>query len=121
MMISSGEIEILAHKIFKKNVLSIRQVNRTTIRIGLIKDIFIDVFQSLKDPTKFAFHAKIEAKKIFRADCQPERKYQKLKTFPWHFHKGKEDKVITSPFSRRKRTALIQFFNYIYREIKTSF
>lgn len=112
-MISSSEIELLAYRIFKKSTVSVEQVNKTTIRIKLTKEVFIDIFQSIRDTTKFAIHAKSTAGRIFRLDCRPERKYQKLSTFPWHFHQETEDNVVTSPFSTNKRTAITQFLNFI--------
>jgi hypothetical protein len=112
-MIPQTEVEILAKKIFGRNVSSVWQINKVTIRIELTNDSFTDIFQSIKDPTKFAFHARLTKGKIYRLDCRPERKYIKLKTFPWHFHKENEDKVVSSPFSSDKSKALVQFLEFI--------
>jgi hypothetical protein len=116
-MISLPEIETLARRTFRKSFISAWQINKTTIRIELRKDSFIDIFQSVHDKTKFAFHAEISKNQVFRVDCRPERKYLKLDSFPWHFHKATEESVIASPFSTKKRIALIQFFDYIKETI----
>ena len=116
-MISPEEIESLAVTKFGESVDSIRQINKATVRIYLHRELFIDIFQSLRDPTKFAFHAKVTGGKIYRLDCRPEKKYQKFKTFPWHFHRESENKVVVSPFSTKKRLAIVQFFKFINKEI----
>jgi hypothetical protein len=115
-MIQISEVELLAGKHFAGHRLIVWQVNQATIRIKLDKASFIDIFQSLKDPGKFAFHAQIQDK-VYRLDCRPEKKYLKLKTFPWHFHKGKEERVMDSPFSTKKNLAIVQFFAFIREHI----
>lgn len=117
-MISPSEIEIIAGNILKETSLSVLLISRTTTRIVLNNISFIDIFQSIHDPSKFAFHAKIGTK-IFRVDCFPERIYRKLKSYPWHFHNGLEDNVVCSSFSLEKRKALIQFIKYIRKVIKS--
>lgn len=112
-MISIEEIEVLTKQKLSKSIVSIQQINKATIRINLLNHSFVDVFQSFRDATKFAFHAKVSGGKIYRLDCRPEKKYQKLMTFPWHFHKGSEDNIVVSPFSTNKRRAVIQFFKFI--------
>lgn len=117
-MILLSEIELFVLRIFGKSFhYSIWQVNKTTIRIELTKGVFIDIFQSVRDQTKFALHAKI-SEFIFRVDCRPERKYIKLKSFPWHFHNKTEENVETSPFSINKRTALTQFLRFVKKTLK---
>ena len=114
-MISLTEIETSAQNVFGETV-AVRQINKATIRIESSQGIFIDIFQSLRDQKKFAFHAKLKGGVIFRLDCRPERKYRKLKTFPWHFHKGSESHVVASPFSKEKKTAIVQFLSYVKKE-----
>lgn len=112
-MIALEEIEAIAQNIFPKSTISIRRINLFTIRIDLQNEWFVDIFQSGKNETKFAIHAQLGMKKIFRLDCRPEQSYKELPTFPWHFHEGAEDHVIASPFPREKRAALKGFLRYI--------
>lgn len=116
-MIVLKEIEVSTKEIFGEHFSSVRQLRVETIRIQLKSGIFIDIFQSFRDETKFAIHADMGNGKIFRLDCRPERRYQRLKTFPWHFHNGSEGKIITSPFSKDKRNAISQFLKFISKEI----
>lgn len=116
-MISFEEIESLAKRIFGKKILSVRQINNVTIRIEFTNRSFLDIFQSIKDSTKFAFHLKLTNEIIFRLDCRPERKYKRLKTFPWHFHKKTEAKIVASPFSQNNKTALLEFFTFAKKEL----
>lgn len=117
-MITLKELEILAEKTFEKHFSSVKQLRIETIRIQLKGGIFIDIFQSPHDESKFAIHADTKDRKIFRLDCRPERKYQKLSTFPWHFHKGSEYNIVASPFSKDKRNAISQFLKFIHKAIK---
>lgn len=96
---------------------SVWQVNAVTTRIEVTKESFVDIFQSLTDSKKFAFHAQLSDGRIFRLDCRPERKYRHLETFPWHLHKGKEATVVASPFSTKITPALSQFLKYIANEL----
>ena len=111
------EIEEFAKKIFGNTPFSVRQINSTTIRISLGTDTFIDIFQSVRDPKKFAFHAKLFDGGIYRLDCRPEKKYKKFLTFPWHFHDGSEEHVVVSPFATTAQNALQQFLRYIKKRI----
>lgn len=111
-MIELEEIEVLVRDSLGENFSFLRQVNETTIRINLHKESFLDIFQSVRDQNKFAFHLKIADGRVFRLDSRPEKKYQKLKSFPWHLHEGSENRVVSSPFSTIKRVALKQFFAY---------
>lgn len=117
-MILASEIEIAARKILDESAISVRVVNPATVRIELERNSFIDIFQSLKDPHKFAFHAKLSDGRIYRIDCQPERKYKKLKSFPWHLHDGSDNTVISSPFSIRRTLAFLQFLRFIHNKIE---
>lgn len=112
-MITPKEIEALAKEIFRRSFSSVKPLRVETIRILLKNGVFIDIFQSPHDKTKFAIHADTKDGKIFRLDCRPERKYQKLSTFPWHFHNESEDKVVASPFSTNKKIAISQFLKFI--------
>lgn len=112
-MISKKEIEVFAKQKLGSSFVSVQQINKATIRINLLDHSFIDIFQSLRDQIKFALHAKVGEGKIYRLDCRPEKKYQKFKTFPWHFHKESEDNIVASPFSVNKRSTIVQFFKFI--------
>lgn len=116
-MITKEEIELIVKGTFKDKFISIQQINKSTVRIKLTEG-FVDIFQSLRDSSKFAFHAKLKSGVIYRLDCRPERKYKRLASFPWHLHKGKEEKVVASPFSKRKKVALREFIKFINNEIK---
>lgn len=112
-MIEQKEVEAIAKETFGRSFSSVKQLRVETIRIQLKSGAFIDVFQSLRDKTRFALHADMKDGKIFRLDCRPERKYQKLPTFPWHFHRGSEEKVVSSPFSANKKIAIMEFLKFI--------
>lgn len=116
-MIFPSDVEKLCADIFKDLEVSLNQISKTTIRIELNEDSFIDIFQSLNDSSKYASHAKLKGNRIYRLDCFPEKRYSKLSSFPWHFHSKFEDNIEVSPFSTGKKQAIIQFLNYIKRLI----
>lgn len=116
-MISFEEIESLVKRNFKGRFTSVRRINKVTTRIEFIDKSFLDIFQSIKDSSKYAFHLRFSNGRIFRLDCRPERKYRKFKTSPWHFHKETEANVVNSPFSPQNRIALIQFFKLVKEEL----
>ncbi len=116
-MISFEEIGRLAKRNFSGKIVSVRQINKATTRIEFTDKSFLDIFQSIKDPAKFAYHLQLANGIIFRLDCRPERKYKRLKTFPWHFHKKTEENVVVSPFLKDNKTALLEFFEFAKKEL----
>lgn len=70
------------------------------LRIILIDESYVDLFLSQKIPDKFALHWECRDPKrsIYRFDNIPDKNWQKIKTYPFHFHKGNQDKVVASPF-----------------------
>lgn len=117
-MILLDEIEVISQKIWKYKPISVKQINKATIRIDIGENSFIDVFQSFRDQSKFAVHAKLKKGGIYRLDCRPEEKYANLKTYPWHFHERSEKTVISSPFSADKRKAIQEFLRYIRKKLE---
>ena len=71
------------------------------LRIYLKDKSFIDFFYTTKaKKIHFAIHLErihID-KSIYRIDNTPDPKWNKVKTFPTHFHKGKYHKVKVPPF-----------------------
>ena len=70
------------------------------LRIVLVNNSFIDVYLSQKLPDKFGFHweSMDEQGTIYRYDNFPDKNWQSVATFPYHFHNGSQNSVEASPF-----------------------
>ena len=81
---------------------SIQEINE--MRIILIDETFIDVWFSLKLENRFSYHweRRFKDNTIYRHDNIPHKKWQKIKTFPRHFHNTHPDSVEDS-FIKEKR------------------
>lgn len=55
---------------------------------------------------------------IHRHDNAPHFKWNYLKTFPKHFHNGREDNVIESHISDNPEEAIWEFLLFVRIEIK---
>lgn len=85
------------------------------VRVILKDKSFIDLRVSQKIKNRFDFHWERRHldKTIYRYDNFPNTRFKHLKTFPYHFHKKKENKVIESPFGKRLPDALIDFMEFV--------
>ena len=71
------------------------------VRIILIDNSFIDVHLSQRIPDKFSFHWECMSScsgTLYRYYNFPDRKWQAVSTYPYHFHDGLQDSVKSSPF-----------------------
>jgi hypothetical protein len=70
------------------------------MRVILKDNSFLDVYLSRKLTDKFGFHWECmdSARTFFRYDNFPDRRYQNLTTYPFHFHAGSHDAIEPSTF-----------------------
>ncbi|MBM2815705.1 MAG: hypothetical protein HW421_2467 [Ignavibacteria bacterium] len=89
------------------------------LRIVLIDDSFIDVIISQKLPDKFGFHWETRNVKneIFRYDNFPDVKWKGVETYPYHFHNGSQENVVSSPFPKDIIQAFYAFMNFVKERI----
>ena len=92
------------------------------LRLILKDGSFIDIRVSQKIKNRFDFHWERRHidKTIYRYDNFPNTRFKKLKTFPYHFHKKKENKVVESSFGKRLPDAFIDFMEFVRKTIKKS-
>lgn len=85
------------------------------MRIVLTDGSFVDVWFSLKLTGRYSFHWDRKAidGTIYRHDNAPHRRWNKIKTFPKHFHNGREDCVIESKISEIPEEALREFLLFV--------
>ncbi len=70
------------------------------LRIFLIDNSFIDINLSQRLPDKFGFHWETmnPPDTIFRYDNFPDKNWNNVSTYPYHFHNGSHMSVVSSPF-----------------------
>jgi len=85
------------------------------LRIILADGSFVDLWFSLKLEARWSYHWERMALdgRIYRHDNTPHRRWQRVKTFPKHFHDGKEDQVTESSISDVPEEALRQFLAFV--------
>lgn len=90
------------------------------LRVILKDESFIDIRISQKAKNRFDFHweRKHIDNSIYRYDNFPDTSFKKLKTFPCHFHYGKENKVVESNFRKSLPSALIDFMIFVRDKMK---
>lgn len=90
------------------------------LRIILTDKSFVDIFLSEKLLNGFSFHWERSSQNnaIYRYDNYPDPKWKKVKTFPYHFHFQKENKVIDSPFAKTLPKAFIDFMLFVRKKLQ---
>lgn len=103
-------------------VLEILDPSPDKLRLILKDGGFIDIRVSQKIKNRFDFHwEKRHLKKaIYRYDNFPNTRFKSIKTFPYHFHKKKENNVVASPFRKKLPGAFIDFMEFVRKIIKNS-
>ena len=88
-------------------------------RVILIDGSFIDVFLSKRIPDKFGFHWECMDKMgtIYRYDNVPDKEWQTLSTFPFHFHKGFQEVVEDSPFPQNPMDGFRGFMEFVRKRL----
>ncbi len=89
------------------------------IRVFLIDSSLLDIWFSLKLVGRYSYHweRRFIDNSIYRHDNAPHRNWEKVKTFPKHFHNGLEEDVIESYISDDPEEANRDFLNFIRGKI----
>ena len=90
------------------------------LRIVLINNSFIDVYLSQKLPDKFGFHWESMDEKgtIYRYDNFPDKNWQSVSTFPYHFHNSSQNSVEASPFPLSPIDGFRAFMEFIRNKLR---
>lgn len=90
------------------------------LRIVLINNSFIDVYLSQKLPDKFGFHweSMDEKGSIYRYDNFPDKNWQSVSTFPYHFHNSSQDSVEASPFPSTTVEGFRAFMEFVRNKLR---
>ena len=117
--LSLQELASLSQDAFLDIIQDIIFPTENKLRIILKDKSFIDIFLSEKLLNGFSFHweRSYQNNTIYRYDNYPDPNWEKVKTFPFHFHFQKENKVIASPFSKTLPKVFVDFMEFVRQEI----
>ena len=90
------------------------------LRIILINNSFVEVYLSQRLPDRFGFHWECmdESKSFYRYDNFPDKNWQSVETFPYHFHGGSQNSVDASPFPPAPIEGFRAFMEFIRQKLK---
>ncbi|GLI52945.1 toxin-antitoxin system TumE family protein [Thermodesulfovibrio yellowstonii] len=88
------------------------------LRLYLCDESFIDIYYSIKGKYSYHWNRMLTHNEIYRHDNAPHFRWQKLSTFPKHFHNGSENNVISSSLSDDPETAIREFLNFVMEKLK---
>ena len=91
------------------------------LRLLITDGSYIDIWLSEKKKGAYAYHWERRAidGTIFRHNNLPDRDAKKLKTFPKHFHDGREGAVEESELSDLPEEALQSFLQFARQRLKS--
>ncbi len=102
------------------SIVSFSEIISNKLRIYLVDESFIDVYFSQTISGRFAFHWEREQidKTIYRYDNFPDVNWKNISTFPYHFHQGSQNKVVSSSFSKEIIPGFRDFMKFVLQKIK---
>jgi hypothetical protein len=89
------------------------------LRILLADTSYVDVWLSRKLSGRFGFHWERRHLDgtIYRFDNFPDASWSSVPTFPFHFHDGKQERVIEAPFAVDVEQGFRQFMAFTQQKI----
>ena len=88
------------------------------LRINFIDSSYLDIWVSKNKDYSYHWERRLIDGLIFRHDNAPHEKWNKIKTFPKHFHNGSDLKAIASEISDNPIIAVRQFILFIKKKLK---
>ena len=85
------------------------------LRVVLKDGSFIDlrISQTVKNRFDFHWERRHIDKNIFHYDNFPDIHFKKLKSFPFHFHYKRENKIVESKFRKTLPGGFVDFMNFV--------
>ncbi len=90
------------------------------LRIILTTTGFVDAYLSRTLPDKFGFHWECmdDANTMYRYDNFPDKNWQRVTTYPHHFHNGSQEAVEAAPFPLTPIEGFRAFMEFIRTKMK---
>ena len=120
MMIDLAELESIARAEFADIVTDVYRID-AKLRILLVDESYIDFWWSEVQEGRFAHHWNRQNvdSTIYRRDNSPHKKWGHIKTFPQHYHRGKEDMVTESSLPAEPQEAVQAFLRFCRKVIQS--
>ncbi len=117
-MISLEDIARIAEVEFAEIVESV-EITGTKLRIVLRDESFVDVWVSIKLKDRFGFHWERRDKEghFYRYDNFPDTRWEKVSTYPYHFHDGSQSNVADSSFAKDVLGGFREFMKWIQERL----
>lgn len=121
-MASLDDLQFIVEDQFLDIVIEILKPSPDKLRLILEDKSFIDIRLSQKVKNRFDFHWERRHidQTIYRYDNFPDTRFKRLKTFPYHFHMGKENRVREAQFSKKLPQGFADFMEFV-REMVNKF
>jgi len=88
------------------------------LRVFLKDDSFVDVWLSSTGKYSYHWEHRHLSGLMYRHDNAPHARWERIETFPKHFHDGSEDNVRESHISDDPREAVRVFLDFIRWKLK---
>ena len=101
-------------------IIKLTLIQNFKLRIILYDNSYIDVNISKKLSNKYGFHweTRNEFNNIYRYDNYPDNDWKEIETFPFHFHNGYQENVVSAPFSTEIISAFREFMDFVKKLLK---
>ena len=87
------------------------------LRIYFKDQSFADIWFSRKIKGRFSYHWE-KGSEVFRHDNMPHPQWNRVSTFPKHFHNGDQENVVESCLSDDPPKALREFLGFVKEKTK---
>jgi len=85
-----------------------------SLRLFFVDDSFLEIWLFNE---KYSYHWQRKDGSIYRYDNAPHNKHKHIKTFPKHFHNGREDKVEESHISNDPSRSLRKILEFVRNKL----
>lgn len=119
MIVDIEKLRDIAEVEFAEIVSDVISTDINELRIIFSDGSFLDVWHSLKLEGRYSYHweRRFLNGTIYRHDNAPHLKWEKVSTFPKHFHNGSEDLVTLSSIPDEPEAALKEVLSFIASKI----
>ncbi len=90
------------------------------LRLLLTDTSYVDVWASRKLSGRFGFHWERRHLdgRMYRYDNFPDVNWSDVSTFPFHFHDGEQDEVVSAPFALSLEKGFRDFMAFVQRTME---
>jgi len=83
------------------------------LRVYIVDGSFLDVWISISGKYSYHWERRHVDGKIYRHDNAPHKVWERIKTFPRHFHDGDEKNVVESEINSKPKEAIREVLMFV--------